>query len=138
MFISYGTHDNLTLCLEYGFVIPGNPHDRVLISEEEIVGTLRQKLEFNNKSDLIWCSREGLNWTGLVYIAKCLRQTVNGDLSENKIVISCVQRVVSSKLKMLENDLEKLNLEETPCESLRVMKDLLQEHVKILQCSVSL
>lgn len=138
MFISYGTHDNLTLCLEYGFVIPENPHDRVLISEEEIVLVLRQKFEFKNPSDIIWCTREGLNWSGLVFVAKCLGQTVKGDLSENKIILSCVQRIVSSKLKMLENDFKNLKLEENPCESIQVMKDLISEHIKILHCTIGL
>jgi hypothetical protein len=134
VFISYGTHDNLTLCLEYGFVIPENPHDRVLISEEEIVLVLRQNFEFENQSDIIWCTREGLNWTGLVFVAKCVGQTVNGDLAENKIVLTCVQNIVSSKLQMLDTDLKNLQSEENPSESMQVMKDLLSEHIKILQC----
>jgi hypothetical protein len=139
VFISYGTLDNLTLCLEYGFVIPENPHDRVLISEEDVVLVLRRKLEVEHSSDIMWCTREGLNWAGLVFVAKCLGQTVMGDLSENKIVMSCVQKIVMSKLEVLNNDLKYLQLEETPIESIDVMKDLLNEHIKILQwCVVEL
>jgi hypothetical protein len=134
VFISYGTHDNLTLCLEYGFVIPKNPHDRVIINEEDIVQVLKQHFQLENQSDIMWCTREGLNWTGLVFVAKCVGQTVNGYLAKNKIVSRCVQNIVMSKLQMLENDLKNLRSEKNPSESQQVMTELLSEHVNILQC----
>lgn len=79
VFINYGPHDNEKLFLEYGFIIPGNPHSSVKIGLENIMSlasssscvsskqlSLHQQLLSRNQ---LYCSRDGLSWDTFLFLA---------------------------------------------------------------------
>lgn len=43
VFINYGPHDNLKLYIDYGFIVPNNPHDSVPVIIQDL-------MDFNNES----------------------------------------------------------------------------------------
>ncbi|KAJ8030597.1 SET domain-containing protein 4 [Holothuria leucospilota] len=84
VFIYYGPHDNKTLLLDYGFVVPSNPHSVVQISLDDVVKMSAGHMESTFPEDYaieerqkvitenhLWdfsCSLNGLSW----HLAICL------------------------------------------------------------------
>jgi len=109
-----------------------------LLSDKEILKVLVPKSPIPSSDNLLWCSREGMNWSGLVFVAKCIGQGVRGDLCENKFVESAVHKVVSMKLEMLRTDFSLMKPSTITNDSLYVMKSLLREHVEVLKCCLQI
>ncbi|CAG2248136.1 unnamed protein product [Mytilus edulis] len=74
VFISYGAHSNTHLLMEYGFILPDNPHDVYELDYDEIVRVAqnlnlqyidRKKriIEENNINRKLVCSKEGVSWS---------------------------------------------------------------------------
>ncbi|XP_063402966.1 SET domain-containing protein 4-like isoform X4 [Mytilus trossulus] len=74
VFISYGAHSNTHLLMEYGFILPDNPHDVYELDYDEIVKVAhnlnfqyidRKKriIEENNINRKLVCSKEGVSWS---------------------------------------------------------------------------
>ena len=74
-FISYGPHSNLKLYVEYGFILPNNPHDVVPLSASKLIDSsskgklaVTDKLLFLNEIGLtqgLVVSCSGLSWNAL-------------------------------------------------------------------------
>uniref|UniRef100_A0A6M2CSL2 Putative ribosomal n-lysine methyltransferase set11 n=1 Tax=Rhipicephalus microplus TaxID=6941 RepID=A0A6M2CSL2_RHIMP len=82
VFISYGSHDNRKLLLEYGFVLPNNPNDLVIITREHLlklhswttlpIPNFSSKLSFleerNILSESCGFTMEGMTWNGKIAV----------------------------------------------------------------------
>ncbi|GFS51542.1 SET domain-containing protein 4 [Nephila pilipes] len=97
VFINYGSHDNYTLFLEYGFVTPNNYNDSILFSVDDILLAYKQcqlpsqsldsKLKFILENNLIKnmvCSCDGLSWN-LKVVLKVLITECNIRLWKSKL-----------------------------------------------------
>ncbi|XP_052087736.1 SET domain-containing protein 4-like [Mytilus californianus] len=74
VFISYGAHSNTHLLMEYGFILPDNPHDVYEIDYDEIVKVAqnlnlqyidkkKRVIEENAINRKLVCSKEGMSWS---------------------------------------------------------------------------
>ncbi|EEC12062.1 SET domain-containing protein, putative [Ixodes scapularis] len=86
VFISYGPHSNRRLFLDYGFVLPDNPNDVVVVTKDHLVKLyslhentmphFQSKLDFleskNVLSTTTGFTKEGLSWNGKAVIRTLL------------------------------------------------------------------
>ena len=66
LYITYGCHDNLTLLIEYGFILEENLYDRIIFRIEDFSVLIRD----HKKAEIVWC--------------KAIRDKISNDLSCNK------------------------------------------------------
>lgn len=88
VFINYGPHDNIKLCIEYGFILPSNPHNYVPVTLEEVLdavlfvdGDSLRKSAVPEKTKLIYfhnidknlsVGMDGPSWNLEVVVTVCL------------------------------------------------------------------
>ena len=138
VFINYGSHDNLKLYAEYGFILPQNPHNHVPMTLSEVVHVAKLVLgddssDMNSKVQLA-CSHdldknlgvnvEGPTWSLEATITICLMsshqlthgwQVVCEDLvgvAHREKVLSCLWCLMQHKMQQMEDsvqDMKKLS-----------------------------
>lgn len=161
-FINYGPHDNLKLCLEYGFMIPGgkNSHDSVPITVEELVigdsskGSKNKRLKIiaeNGLGDKMSVHKTGgISWNILanLWILNHLKESqvkdnwhsvFQIDLKEEGFKVTLVA-ILTEKLKEIRRSLAAIsdNIGMHSCQALDVVQGLLVEHESILDSNVNL
>ncbi|KAG8189040.1 hypothetical protein JTE90_025478 [Oedothorax gibbosus] len=97
VFINYGSHDNTSLLIEYGFVVSNNCNDSISFSIDDVIlayqqsglslKSINRKLQFIEENNLIRnsvCSCDGLSWN-LNTILKILTSDYNPKLWKTQI-----------------------------------------------------
>lgn len=135
VFINYGPHDNLKLYVEYGFILPQNPHNHVPVTMSEVVQVAKLALgeedsnNMNNKIQLVssldldknlGVSIEGPSWSLEAAVTICLMpshqlfqgwQLVCEDLAgvgHREKVVSCLWCLMQHKLQHLEDCMQSM------------------------------
>lgn len=153
VFINYGPHDNLKLCVEYGFIMPENPHSYVPVALPEVVCVAKEVLDqdgydFGSKVQLIsfhgldknlGVSAEGPTWGLEAAVTLCLMprhqasqgwQLVCQDLTgvgHRRKVLTCLQRLMRQKLQQLESCLQDITNLPQKSAALNVAEALVQQ-----------
>lgn len=161
VFINYGPHDNIKLCIEYGFTLPSNPYSYVPVTLEEVLdavhlvdGDSLRKSAVPEKTKLIYfhnidknlsVSRDGPSWNlevvVTVYLMKPdeLQQDWNFVYSSPHtvhhrcLVKKCLVHLFLSKAIHLRACMEKLS-ELTKCsDACMVTRQLVEECSSIFE-----
>ncbi|CAN7989380.1 unnamed protein product [Ixodes hexagonus] len=125
VFISYGPHNNRRLFLEYGFVLPDNPNDVVVITKDHLIKLyslhenamphFQHKLDFleskNVLSTTTGFTKEGLSWNGKAVIWTLL--STSHDRKQWQSLLFCSEemeldssqcRLITSLIKVILSD----------------------------------
>ncbi|KAK6169226.1 hypothetical protein SNE40_020314 [Patella caerulea] len=157
VFISYGPHDNHKLFLEYGFILPNNPHTVLEFSTDQIlelasnndVHHLNHKwtiLKENNLLKGLSCSRDGMTWK-MELVFKILVMNWQQLQDWKKIMLGLIIRseiddqAQSLALILLKSELKNFhlqlqNLKKSGNYFEEVCEELLKEDLLILQNSI--
>lgn len=111
-FINYGPHANSKLFLEYGFVLPSNPHDIIPLRFSDLTRACKaaevsieyefEKVMFIQKYDLatqLYISSSGLSWNCSTLLKILLSSTNSTKVWEHISFKSCDRSSVSDELK---------------------------------------
>ncbi|XP_047096991.1 SET domain-containing protein 4 [Schistocerca piceifrons] len=166
VFINYGPHSNMKLFLEYGFIIPCNPHDSVDLTLEDLVDAVKRTkgiecicsgakydylLSHKLLENIFLCS-EGLSFNAraAIYIlispeASKLgyKSVYSSEFSKEEMYMLCMtgKKLVSVKRVEYQTIFGRMIGKETnQCtSSFQVAKDLVTEYLTVLdKCEVSL
>lgn len=130
VFINYGPHGNLKLYVEYGFILPENPHSLVPVTLSEVVSVFKlvlgnedinnmdSKLQLICSYDLdknLGVSIEGPTWSleaAVTMSLMPLQQLNHGwqlvcedveGVGHRRKVLSCLRHLMQQKMQQLEN-----------------------------------
>ncbi len=152
VFINYGPHDNVRLALEYGFAVPGNPHDSVPLTLQELSGRTKAPpaaaaldvVERAGLAEKMGVTSAGLSWSALACLHVLLLE--DGQLSKWHEVYGCedledghsslARAVIADKLSELDRSLTELNDLPSRSDSGRVALDLMAIHVETLEAAL--
>jgi len=159
VFINYGPHDNLKLCFEYGFTLNDNPHDAVPIELADL--TCHMKNNLNPTALQMITSHnldKNLSFGPLIHgspiswnISACLYILLNSDdpSSWQDVFSTDIQgQIMASSpatdilMTTLRAQIKDINCSlavklENTTSSYRVLKSVLELHLKILQDTIS-
>lgn len=131
VFIHYGSHDNLKLFLDYGFIIPNNINDTVHLLVTDIVHAIEISMPVNNILSLencqcflknLYCTSEGLSWNcrALMYlllvkdisIKAALQNIYSDSINPNDLerIVNIGNNILSKKLKDINKIVAKLQV----------------------------
>lgn len=130
VFISYGSHDNMKLLLEYGFFIYDNKFDCIKFNYEEIFNTL--KLNFNERQfkfvrehnllENLYINTEGpsfqlksLLFVGFNENLKKFHTYIYGNEVETLDLKDSILKLLNFKLKVVKNDFTMSRMIENQC-----------------------
>ncbi|KAK6645631.1 hypothetical protein RUM43_001911 [Polyplax serrata] len=158
-YINYGSHSNLTLLLEYGFILPVNPYDEVKFTFEEIVDCVKQyshkygsisKLKYNfilsnrlNQNLVKTLDEFSWNMNSLIYVLIAedenlgilQSKTYSSELTrtEQQITNTIKEALVQNKLQILKDELSEMEHLKNCTESFRLAKEFVKTNMAILQ-----
>jgi hypothetical protein len=161
VFIHYGYHSNLKLYIEYGFIIPLNPHDFIPFTFEEILSCVKDAypLEFNcspskldflkvhNLTENLSCNFEGIsfNLKALIHVlitsesrkdVLTLKIYSNNFTSEESVAICKVgEQLIKQKCSEFESTLKIMEQKKSNgcSRSFEVANDLIIEYINVLK-----
>ncbi len=147
VFINYGPHDNLRLCLEYGFAMPNNSMDsvpirlsdfrRVGIGHEDNVATARK----SGLADKMTLSKSGPSWNfkAVAYILQMApnrlpdwREVFEVDLDSDAAVAAWIEKVLQDREEGVSSAQKKLRGMDSLSESANVLLDLIEMHLTLI------
>lgn len=160
VFINYGPHDNIKLYVEYGFILPDNPHNFVPLSLDEIVAAVmsipdnhirkaviyekRRLIQSHEIDKNLGVTTDGPSWNLEVATTICLMtpdemsqwQVVYEDLCSvfhRKLVVECMSLAIQQKVHQLRSCLVKVVDLHRCSEAFIIGKNLLEECCTILE-----
>ena len=94
VFIHYGAHSNISLLVEYGFIIPANPDDGICLTLEQLLNAA----SLSTSSTILQKLREASLHLGIAISPK------SGLIKKQELVrLTCVNRLIMEWSGQFEN-----------------------------------
>ena len=155
VYIHYGSHDNLKLFLEYGFIIPNNINDTIPIRISDIFNVIgnidssKKKLlheHFQTFLENLYCSNEGLSWNSKVLIYLMISENSNhkvvlqnvyaGSFGSDNLTVNRIEKnIIFNKIEEMNKITAKLLINENII--LLIGRSLFEFYLKVLNEAIA-